>query len=159
MSRLIIVSNRVALPHGEDKAGGLGVALQEALAEGEGLWFGWSGQCAEEDAAPVLHRYGGATYATIDLPESDQREFYSGFSNGMLWPLFHYCPGRSAFQRKAFHAYLRVNETFARHPPRRIGRSIRTRGPRLGPAPPAGQPRGPLPCPRHAAGQHGWRRQ
>jgi trehalose 6-phosphate synthase len=115
MSRLIIVSNRVALPHGEDKAGGLGVALQEALAEGEGLWFGWSGQCAEEDAAPVLHRYGRATYATIDLPESDQREFYSGFSNGMLWPLFNYCPGRSAFQRKSFQGYLRVNETFARH--------------------------------------------
>jgi len=115
MSRLIIVSNRVALPQGEDKAGGLGVALQEALAEGEGLWFGWSGQCAEEDSPPVLQRYGRATYATIDLPESDQRDFYSGFSNGMLWPLFHYCPGRSTFQRKAFQGYLRVNEIFARH--------------------------------------------
>ena len=38
MSRLIVVSNRVALPHDEDKAGGLGAALQEALAQGEGLW-------------------------------------------------------------------------------------------------------------------------
>jgi trehalose 6-phosphate synthase len=115
MARLIVVSNRVALPQGEDKAGGLGVALQEALAEVGGLWFGWSGQCSESDAAPILHRSGRATYATIDLPEGDQRDFYGGFSNGMLWPLFNYCPGRSTFQRRAFEAYLRVNETFARH--------------------------------------------
>jgi trehalose 6-phosphate synthase len=115
MSRLIVVSNRVTLPQGEDRAGGLGVALQEALAKGNGLWFGWSGQCSDVDGAPVLHKSGRATYATIDLPESDQRDFHAGFSNGMLWPLFNYCPGRSAFQRKAFQAYLRVNETFARH--------------------------------------------
>ena len=42
MSRLVVVSNRVAIP-GENRAGGLAVALQGALGERGGLWFGWSG--------------------------------------------------------------------------------------------------------------------
>jgi trehalose 6-phosphate synthase len=122
MSRLIVVSNRVDLPEGEDvRAGGLAVALQEALAEGQGLWFGWSGQHSDAEQAPRIHRVGDASYATIDLPEGDQRDFYAGFSNGMLWPLFHYCPGRSNFHRKAFEAYLRVNETFARQLAKLVG--------------------------------------
>src|SRR5262249_12595942 len=116
MSRLIVVSNRVDLPHGDDsRAGGLAVDLQEAVAQGQGLWFGWSGRYSDKDQPPHIERAGPASYATIDLPENDQREFYAGFSNGMLWPLFHYSPGRSDFQRKAFEGYLRVNETFARH--------------------------------------------
>lgn len=116
MSRLIVVSNRVDLPQGDDsRAGGLAIALQEALAQSQGLWFGWSGRFSDDEAPPYIERAGRASYATIDLPEADQRDFYAGFSNGMLWPLFHYCPGRSEFQRKAFEGYLRVNETFARH--------------------------------------------
>ena len=54
MSRLVVVSNRVALPD-ETRAGGLAVALRAALAEHGGLWFGWSGRIADETAAPRYH--------------------------------------------------------------------------------------------------------
>ena len=128
MSRLIIVSNRVALPVARSSGvGGLEVALRDALARGEGLWFGWSGEFGDGPAeTPRISRSGRVTYATIDLPEADYREFYGGFSNGMLWPLFHYRPGLSDFQRKAFEGYVRVNAEFARpiaklaHPSDRI---------------------------------------
>jgi trehalose 6-phosphate synthase len=117
MSRLIVVSNRVALPAGrKGRAGGLETALRESLSRGEGLWFGWSGGFSEDFVAePRVIRSGQITYATIDLPESDYRDFYSGFANGALWPLFHYRIGLSQFKRKGFEGYLRVNAEFARH--------------------------------------------
>ena len=116
MSRLIIVSNRVAVPGGSDRAGGLETALREALVPGDGLWFGWSGEFSPAPVdEPEITRSGRITYATIDLPETDYREFYGGFSNGTLWPLFHYRISLSQFSRKAFEGYLRVNAEFARH--------------------------------------------
>jgi trehalose 6-phosphate synthase len=117
MSRLIVVSSRVALPGGKsDRAGGLETALREALGPGEGLWFGWSGEfCQAPVVEPEIVQSGPTTYATIDLPESDYRDFYAGFANGTLWPLFHYRISLSHFSRKAFEGYLRVNAEFARH--------------------------------------------
>ncbi|HZT19866.1 MAG TPA: trehalose-6-phosphate synthase [Dongiaceae bacterium] len=115
-SRLIVVSHRVASTGARaGRAGGLEVALREALDQREGVWFGWSGECsADPGRAPHIRRAGRITYATIDLPETDHREFYAEFSNGVLWPLFHYRMGLSEFRRKAFEGYLRVNERFAR---------------------------------------------
>lgn len=65
MSRLVIVSNRVAVP-GENRAGGLAVALRAALEEQGGLWFGWSGKTVRE-ASGALHEQveGGIRYVTI----------------------------------------------------------------------------------------------
>jgi trehalose 6-phosphate synthase len=67
MSRLVVVSNRVAMPH-EHRAGGLAVAMRSALKESGGLWFGWSGKRVR-DASGALHEvYDGNTrYCTMDL--------------------------------------------------------------------------------------------
>ena len=115
MSRLIVVSNRVALPR-QTATGGLASALQAALNERGGLWFGWSGKLAAETAAEVHRlRDGKVDYATIDLSRADHDDFYTGFANGALWPMLHYRPDLVDYQRSHLDGYLRVNETFARH--------------------------------------------
>ncbi|WP_119421624.1 alpha,alpha-trehalose-phosphate synthase (UDP-forming) [Desertibaculum subflavum] len=115
MARLVIVSNRVALPRERGaRAGGLAVALREALAKHGGLWFGWSGETSAEasDTPRVLRTPQGA-YATLDLSEAEHAGFYVGFANSTLWPLFHYRLGLIDFRRAAFEAYLGVNRRFA----------------------------------------------
>ncbi|MFC5435903.1 alpha,alpha-trehalose-phosphate synthase (UDP-forming) [Rhodanobacter umsongensis] len=113
MSRLIVVSNRVALPR-QAAAGGLASALQAALREHGGLWFGWSGKLAAETAAEVHRlRDGMVDYATVDLSRADHADFYLGFANGALWPILHYRPDLVDYQRSHLAGYLRVNEIFA----------------------------------------------
>jgi trehalose 6-phosphate synthase len=115
MSRLVVVSNRVALPR-QTSTGGLASALQAALRERGGLWFGWSGKLAAATAAAV-HRLHDAKvdYATIDLSRVDHDDYYTGFSNGTLWPMLHYRPDLVDYQRSHLDGYLRVNGIFADH--------------------------------------------
>ncbi|MGD9341825.1 MAG: trehalose-6-phosphate synthase [Chromatiales bacterium] len=116
MSRLVVVSNRVAVPaSGQPAPGGLAVGLQGALKEAKGLWFGWSGELTgTESGQPEVVRRGGVTYATIDINEKDYRGYYEGFSNNILWPLFHYQPAFLRYRRRYFEAYNRVNDLFAK---------------------------------------------
>lgn len=111
--RLVVVSNRVALPR-QGAPGGLASALQAALNEQGGLWFGWSGKVAGETAAEVHQQQEGPVdYATIDLSRADHDDFYTGFANGALWPLLHYRPDVVNYRRSHLAGYLRVNELFA----------------------------------------------
>lgn len=117
MARLVIVSNRLVLP-GEKlaRAGGLAVGLRDALARRGGLWFGWSGETTEGTAGePRLSSVGKIAYATLDINAADYRDFYVGYANGALWPLFHHRPGLSLYRRSAFEGYLRVNTWFAQN--------------------------------------------
>jgi trehalose 6-phosphate synthase len=115
LSRLIVVSNRVAMPSGQkSNAGGLAVALQEALAKYGGVWFGWSGKVAAKTSGrPSLVESGRITYATLDLSRKDYREYYSDFANRTLWPLFHYRIDLTIFDRQDYSGYQRVNALFA----------------------------------------------
>ena len=110
-NRLIVVSNRVALPETQH-AGGLGQAMHSALAEIGGVWFGWSGHVVDQ---PVLHvrRDGAIRLVTRDLDTADHRDYYLGFSNRVLWPLLHSRLDLVAFDREALQGYLRVNAQFA----------------------------------------------
>jgi trehalose 6-phosphate synthase len=114
VSRLIIVSNRVALPgEGAQLSGGLVTGLVDALRQGGGLWFGWSGKLGETPTNTDFTEADGVTYATIDLTRADHAGYYSGFSNTVLWPLFHYRLDLVNFSREHFEAYCRVNALFA----------------------------------------------
>jgi len=112
--RLVIVSNRVApVEIGKAAAGGLATAVLAALREHGGLWFGWSGEITADDAAPKIVENDGITYATVGLNRQDYDEYYAGFSNRVLWPLFHYRPSLVEFKRAEVQGYLRVNHAFA----------------------------------------------
>jgi len=112
---LIVVSNRVTTgAPGETAAGGVAVALSEALRRIGGTWIGWSGQTSEE-ADHVVHRSeaDGVSYALIDLTTQDYDEYYAGFANRALWPVMHYRLGLTAFSQSDFQGYMRVNAAIA----------------------------------------------
>ncbi len=71
--------------------GGLAVGVLAALQNTGGIWFGWSGETAEEPSAEpeVLFR-GNVRYATIDLKPAEFDAYYNGYCNSTLWPIFHY---------------------------------------------------------------------
>ncbi|WP_170151556.1 alpha,alpha-trehalose-phosphate synthase (UDP-forming) [Microvirga subterranea] len=116
MSRLVVVSNRVAVPDptGKGSAGGLAVALREAFQAYQGIWFGWSGKVAAHPSSqPKLVDKERVQYALMDLTSLDRQEYYNGFANRALWPIMHYRIGLSEFSRADYAGYLRVNRTFA----------------------------------------------
>ncbi|SOE68328.1 trehalose 6-phosphate synthase [Burkholderia sp. D7] len=116
MSRLIIVSNRVApISEGGPAAGGLAVGVYDALKETGGMWFGWSGDVVTEPPEGItLEERGRVTFATIGLAQRDYDQYYRGFSNATLWPAFHYRPDLIQFDRDEFDGYCRVNRWLAK---------------------------------------------
>lgn len=116
MSRLIVVSNRVNPPsgEGEESVGGLAMALAAALKQYSGIWFGWSGKTTPTFTGELnVQTVGGVTAATVDLEEQDLDEYYNGYANKTLWPLFHYRTDLAAFDRAFDTGYRRVNQRFA----------------------------------------------
>ncbi len=114
-TRTVIISNRVPSPTEKGAtAGGLAVALADVTTPGT-LWFGWSGRRADETSTSAeISTSEGVTYATIDIAERDYQKFYNGFSNGALWPLFHFRTGLLRFNRPEYEAYRAVNRAFAK---------------------------------------------
>ena len=114
MGRLVVVSNRVPLPSERGaKAGGLAVALADALQPGS-LWFGWSGRrSARGSGTTHIQRFEDVTYATIDLTEGEYHSFYVNFSNGALWPLLHFRLGLLDFRTDDYNGYRSVNRQYA----------------------------------------------
>jgi trehalose 6-phosphate synthase len=115
LARLVVVSNRVAMPRERlSRAGGLAVALREALQAHGGLWFGWSGEVSEQSSTKPRHaRQGRVDYAVLDLSPDEHRQFYLEFANATLWPLCHYRLGLINFNRASWEGYLSVNARFA----------------------------------------------
>ena len=115
MSRLIVISNRVtAGASASGSQGGLWVALAAALRQYRGIWFGWSGGITEKFTGRIdLQRHDGVTTATIDLEEHDVDEYYNGYANRTLWPLFHYRIDLAEYDRSFGSGYERVNTQFA----------------------------------------------
>ena len=120
MPRLVVVSNRVADPR-KTAAGGLAVALAEVLSNTGGLWFGWSGKIVEpsngakqDEGKLHTQRAGPVKLVTLDLSREDHDAYYLGYSNGVLWPVFHYRLDLADFDAGYIAGYRRVNQQFAR---------------------------------------------
>jgi trehalose 6-phosphate synthase len=115
MSRLVLVANRVPNPRDRSAtAGGLAVALRDAVARRDAMWFGWSGHTAERTAeTPEITRERRLTYATLDLGQQDYQRYYQGFANATLWPTLHYRLGLARFVRDDYVGYRSVNAAFA----------------------------------------------
>jgi trehalose 6-phosphate synthase len=124
---LVIVSNRLpyALARGEGGewrvergTGGLVTALRPILRDRGGKWIGWAGATSEElsDPSALLadaHRRFGYDLVPVPLTESERDGFYSGFSNEIVWPLFHDLIPLANFDPSYWAAYETVNERFA----------------------------------------------
>lgn len=116
MSRLIVVSNRVNLSNdtGAAAVGGLAAGIAAALRDSNGIWFGWSGETTPVYTGHIaMDRVGNVTVAKVDLEEQDVEEYYNGYANKTLWPLFHHRIDLTAYERSFDAGYARVNRRFA----------------------------------------------
>ncbi len=115
MSRVVVISNRVMHPNEKkpEASGGLAVALYDTLKETNGLWFGWSGRITTKEIKPNVKKDEGITYAIVDLTKKDYENYYNGYCNEVLWPIFHYRLDLVAYSKLKFESYKTVNESFS----------------------------------------------
>lgn len=126
MSKTIIVSNRLPLQvqtDGEDikvtpSVGGLATGMKSVHRDSNGVWVGWSGLTDEEIDPEMQKKVDDAVQREqcvgVNLTEDDIQNYYYGFSNRTLWPLFHYFLEYTEFEKEAWESYKRVNEKFAK---------------------------------------------
>lgn len=123
-NRLVVVSNRLpAVVHRDADgwslrpgSGGLVTAMAPILRNRGGLWIGWPGTSAEVDLAGLLADAGAETgydLRPVLLTPEEERNFYHGFSNEILWPLFHDMPTRCNMNPSYWATYVVVNRKFA----------------------------------------------
>jgi alpha,alpha-trehalose-phosphate synthase [UDP-forming] len=125
-TRLLVVSNRLPIVLEKKDSGwtlkagsgGLVSALAPVLSHRGGLWIGWPGLAVERGGAWEMlmaegFRERGYDLLPVLLNEHEIKGFYEGFSNAILWPLFHDLTGRCDFQPAYWYTYLEVNRKFA----------------------------------------------
>ncbi|GAA4900239.1 trehalose 6-phosphate synthase [Stackebrandtia albiflava] len=127
-SSFLVVANRLPVdrlttPDGETRwrrsPGGLVTALQPVLRAEAGTWVGWSG---DEGAAPEPFTLDGMRLSPVSLTGEELRDYYEGFSNATLWPLYHDAVEQPAFHRHWWRSYERVNRRFAERAAEEAGR-------------------------------------
>jgi trehalose 6-phosphate synthase len=78
------------------------------------MWFGWSGErTAHFDGSIKTHRVDDIDIVTLDLEDADYEEYYNGYANATLWPVFHSRTDLAAYDRVFSEGYQRVNRRFA----------------------------------------------
>jgi trehalose 6-phosphate synthase len=114
MSRLVILSNRVADLRKTNQSGGLAVGLADALRQRGGVWFGWDGETLRtQPREATVEQIGNVRMITAAMTVEDYMDYYVGYANSVLWPLFHYRLDLVDFKASYFDAYQRVNAHFA----------------------------------------------
>lgn len=125
-SRLIVVSNRLpyAFKRGargwraEPGSGGLVTALLPVLRDRGGTWIGWPGASGPaREFRPALAAAGakaGYTLVPVSLTDEELGNFYHGFSNEVIWPLFHDLPSFCNFDPQYWRSYRSVNAKYAK---------------------------------------------
>ena len=114
--RVTIVANRLPVQWNEESQawvaspGGLVSALTPILRETKGTWVGWTG-AADVDSEQFDHE--GITQLPVTLSQKEYEEFYVGFCNGTLWPLYHDAIRAPEFHRHWWRPYVEVNRRFA----------------------------------------------
>lgn len=90
--------------------GGLVTALEPVMRRKGGAWIGWHG-AADEQLRPFEHN--GLKLVPVHLTSQEVAEYYEGFSNATLWPLYHDVVAPPEFHREWWDAYVEVNRRFA----------------------------------------------
>lgn len=126
-SRLVIISNRlpIVLSHQEGKlnvasgSGGLVTALAPVLKNRGGVWLGWTGpveEGKEDEVSEIIKKHSktsGFTLCPVFLTPQEIKNYYDGFSNEIIWPLFHDLQSECNFNPAYWYAAQEVNEKFA----------------------------------------------
>ena len=127
--RLVIVSNRLPITVVEKAgkltfqrgAGGLvsGLSgyldyLRSSSSTKEYIWVGWPGIAVADEMREELKSRALSEFQAypVFIPEKSMEEFYHGFCNKIIWPLFHYFPSYAAYDESYWRRYKSVNETF-----------------------------------------------
>ena len=118
-SEFVVVANRLPLDRITDakgntswrrSPGGLVTALEPFMQEHKGAWIGWSGA---EDDVPEPFENDGMLLHPVALSGSDITNYYEGFSNATLWPVYHDSVVPAEYHRGWWNAYYEVNQRFA----------------------------------------------
>ncbi|ORV07470.1 trehalose-phosphate synthase [Mycolicibacterium canariasense] len=118
-SDFVVVANRlpidqVRLPDGtttwKRSPGGLVTALEPLLRKQRGAWIGWPG-VPDSDEQPIVQE--GLQLFPVRLSAEDVAEYYEGFSNATLWPLYHDVIVKPEYRREWWERYVEVNRRFA----------------------------------------------
>jgi trehalose 6-phosphate synthase len=118
-AEFVVVANRLPVdleraPDGSDNwkrsPGGLVTALEPILRTRQGAWVGWPG-LADAEAEPFED--DGLQLHPVTLSTGDVENYYEGFSNDTLWPLYHDVVAPPSYHRHWWQAYVQVNERFA----------------------------------------------
>jgi trehalose 6-phosphate synthase len=116
---LVIVANRLPVDRTvlEDGSsswrrspGGLVSALAPVMTANEGAWIGWPGDVVED---LDVFEHEGVTLVPVSISHQEYEEYYEGFSNATLWPLYHDVVAKPEFHREWWDAYVAVNRRFA----------------------------------------------
>ncbi len=106
--------DRVDSPDGETEwrpsPGGLVTALKPVMRDAHGAWVGWPGSAG---LAPEPFDTDGMHLVSVGLSEEEVGDFYEGFCNATLWPLYHDVIAPPVFRRSWWESYVTVNRRFA----------------------------------------------
>jgi trehalose 6-phosphate synthase/phosphatase len=123
--RVLIVSNRLPVTVQESggsvevvpSAGGLASGLRGYYQSASAMWIGWPGPlspvAARTGRRSLEHTLSSHNLRLVDLDQRDVEGYYDGFSNAVIWPLFHYLLDRIPLRSQNWDAYRRVNQRFA----------------------------------------------
>lgn len=125
MGRLLLVANRLPVTldasGGEvllrPSHGGLATGLRGPHRASDGLWIGSLGDAPKlhgERARQLAARLKEERLVSVNVRPTDYARYYAGFSNGVLWPLFHYLLERIPEDTRDWESYRRANEVFAK---------------------------------------------
>ncbi len=90
--------------------GGLVTALEPVMRNRHGAWVGWHG-APDETLEPFDN--DGLHLVPVPLSSRELADYYEGFSNATLWPIYHDVIVPPEFHREWWDAYVTVNQRFA----------------------------------------------
>lgn len=115
-AEFVVVANRLPVDRAEEgedwrrSPGGLVTALEPVMRKAHGAWVGWPGKAGLE-IEPF--DFEGTRLVPVTLSSADVENYYEGFSNDTIWPLYHDVIAAPRYRRVWWDAYVRVNQRFA----------------------------------------------
>lgn len=125
MSKIIFISNRLPVTVSKNKGilgyqksiGGLATGLKSFHEQSDSLWIGWTGipdEDINENEKECIQKELKDNYKCLPvfLSDNEIEQYYYGFCNNTIWPLFHYFTNKTEYELGTWEAYQKVNQKF-----------------------------------------------